>query len=97
MKPHDRLAGGLAIARKTLARARARRRQDDAPITAERIERALVLLAHMIANGQAEAGTAQLLDRLEAELNEYKHARDPIGRARAILEQRTVPAIKPTY
>ena len=54
----------------------------DEAITAERIEHAMVLLAYMIANGQAAPETVRLLDRLERELAIYKTERDPVSRAR---------------
>lgn len=85
MKPRDRIAP-------LLDQARALRRQpaeDDSPVTAERIEHAMVLLAFiMTSTGQARL--APLLDRLERELAVYKHARDPLSRARRILADHTV-------
>jgi hypothetical protein len=61
-------------------------------ITAERIERALVLLAYAItATGEKRAGP--LVDRLERELVHYRNAPDPIERARRILADHTLPAL----
>lgn len=80
MKPRDRLAPTLQAAR-ALAR-------DDTPITAERIEHAMVLVAFMVASGQTKL--APLLDRLEKELAIYKQERDPVSRAQRILRDHTI-------
>jgi hypothetical protein len=57
----------------------------DAPITEARIKAALVAVAHVISeHGRTEYGP--LLERLERELLMYREARDPLSRARAILQ-----------
>jgi hypothetical protein len=57
----------------------------DAPITEARIRRALVAVAYVISeHGRTEYGP--LLERLERELLMYREARDPLSRARAILQ-----------
>lgn len=62
---------------------------DNDELTAERIERALVLLAFAItATGEKRAGP--LVDRLERELDHYRNTPDPIERARRILEGHTL-------
>ena len=86
MEPRDRIAPLLDQAR------RLRRRDDDQPITAERIERALVVLAQLMELEQ-EPRYAPLLDRLERELAVYKQERDPISRARRILRDLTIDAV----
>jgi hypothetical protein len=86
MKPHDRLAP-------LVDQARALRPApiDAAPVTAERIERAMVLLAFIITStGQTKF--SPLLERLERELAEYKAERDPMSRAARILRDYSKPA-----
>lgn len=57
----------------------------DAPITEARIRQALVIVAYVISkHGRSEYGP--LLERLERELERYREGRDPISRARAILQ-----------
>jgi hypothetical protein len=56
----------------------------DRPITAERIERAMVLLAFIITS-TGKTKFAPLLERLERDLAEYKAERDPMSRAARIL------------
>lgn len=87
-KPRDKLAG-------TLEAARALVRMPPAPppaaadeLTAERIERAMVLLAFAI-TATGEKKFAPLLDYLEREVTAYRNTPDPIERARAILERHT--------
>jgi hypothetical protein len=56
----------------------------DEPITAERIEQAMLVVARVISEcNRPEYGP--LLERLERELQMYREARDPISRARAVL------------
>ena len=83
MKPRDRLAPTLEAAR-ALAR-------DETPISADRIEHAMVLVAFMVASGQTKL--APLLDRLERELEIYRRERDPVSRAQRILRDHTLPAV----
>jgi hypothetical protein len=59
------------------------------PVTAERIEHAMVVLAFIITS-TGDTAYAPLLDRLERELAEYKQERDPMSRARRILQDHTV-------
>ena len=87
MKPRERIAPLLDQAR-TLRR---RAYGYDRPITAGRIERALVVLAQLMELEQ-EPRYAPLLDRLERELAVYKQERDPISRARRILRDLTIDA-----
>jgi len=87
MKPRERIAPLL-----DQARTMRRRVPDDQPITAERIERALVVLAQLMELEQ-EPRYAPLLDRLERELAVYKQERDPISRARRILRDLTIDAV----
>lgn len=57
----------------------------DAPITEARIKAALVAVAYVISeHGRTEYGP--LMERLERELSMYREARDPLSRARAILQ-----------
>jgi hypothetical protein len=57
----------------------------DTPVTEERIRRALVAVAYVISeHGRTEYGP--LMERLERELERYREGRDPISRARAILQ-----------
>ena len=89
MKPRDRISPLLDQARRLSLTGSAALSEAEAPITAERIEHAMVLLAFiMTSTGQARL--APLLDRLERELAVYKHARDPLSRARRILADHTV-------
>lgn len=61
------------------------RAMTDAPITEERIKRALLVVARVISEcNRPEYGP--LLERLERELKTYKEAGDPLGRARAVLK-----------
>jgi len=89
MKPRDKLGPALEA-----ARALVRMPKPPAPephadeLTAERIERAMVLLAYAI-TATGEKKFAPLLDYLEAELAKYRNTPDPIERARAILERHT--------
>jgi hypothetical protein len=79
-KPHDRLAP-------LVDQARALRPAPvvvDRPVTAERIERAMVLLAFIITS-TGKTKFAPLLERLERELAEYRAERDPMSRAARIL------------
>jgi len=85
MKPRDRIAPLLGQARAL------RRLDDDRPITAERIEHALIVLARLM-ELENEPRYAPLLDRLERELAVYKQERDPISRARRILRDLTIDA-----
>lgn len=55
----------------------------DKPITEQRIERALVVVAEIIADGSPEY--MPILEALERHLERYKDGRDPLSRARAIL------------
>ncbi|UGY28172.1 hypothetical protein HU675_0016205 [Bradyrhizobium septentrionale] len=57
----------------------------DAPITEARIRQALVAVAYIIAT-YGETEYVALLERLEAELERYREGRDPVSRARAILQ-----------
>jgi hypothetical protein len=79
MKPRDRLAPLVDQARALRPAPVA-----DAPITAERIERAMVLLAFIITS-TGKTKFSPLLERLERELAEYKAERDPMSRAARIL------------
>ncbi|MET3970816.1 hypothetical protein [Bradyrhizobium sp. S3.9.1] len=57
----------------------------DAPITEARIRQALLAVAYVISeHGRTEYGP--LMERLEQELAMYREARDPLSRARAILQ-----------
>lgn len=91
MTPRDKLAASLEAARALRRRAPVAR--DDEPITADRIEHAMVLLAFIITS-TGDTGYAPLLDRLERELAEYKQERDPMSRAQRILRDHTVEALK---
>lgn len=92
MKPRDRIAPTLEA-----ARAMVRPPKPPAPephadeLTADRIERAMVLLAYAI-TATGETKFDPLLAYLEGELAAYRAAPDPIDRARAILERHTHPA-----
>ena len=55
------------------------------PITQERIKRALVTVAHVIAT-YGETHYLPLMERLEKELETFRSGRDPVSRARAILK-----------
>jgi hypothetical protein len=92
MTPRDKLGPVLETA-KSMAPRRAMRRAPaavaDEPVTAERIEHAMVVLAFIITS-TGDTAYAPLLDRLERELAEYKQERDPISRARRILRDHTV-------
>ena len=60
--------------------------QSDQPITEARIKAALLAVAHVISkHGRTEYGA--LLERLERELLMYREARDPVSRARRILDE----------
>ncbi|QIG97520.1 hypothetical protein [Bradyrhizobium sp. 6(2017)] len=60
--------------------------QGDQPITEARIKQALVAVAYVISEyGRTEYGP--LMERLERELLMYREARDPMSRARAILDE----------
>jgi hypothetical protein len=89
MKPRDRIGPALEA-----ARALVRMPKPSAPephadeLTAERIERAMVLLAFAI-TATGEKKFAPLLDYLEREMTAYRATPDPIERARAILERHT--------
>jgi hypothetical protein len=83
MKPHDRLAPLVDQARALRAA------PTDRPITAERIERAMVLLAFIITS-TGKTKFSPLLERLERELAEYKAERDPMSRAARILRDYSV-------
>lgn len=61
----------------------------DQPITAERIERAMVLLAFIITS-TGKTKFSPLLERLERELAEYRAERDPMSRAARILRDYSV-------
>jgi hypothetical protein len=58
---------------------------DDALITEERIRQALVTVAHIISTFN-EVEYLPLMERLERELERYREGRDPLSRARAILQ-----------
>jgi len=58
---------------------------DALPITEPRVRQALVTVAHIISTcGEVEY--MPLLERLEAELARYREGRDPLARAKAILQ-----------
>ena len=59
------------------------------PMTAERIERALLALAVIIASrSEKDAGTlAPIYDRLERELAAYQERRDVVSRAHQRIER----------
>jgi len=90
MKPRDKLGPALEAARALVrmppAPTALRMREEE--LTAERIERAMVLLAFAI-TATGEKKFAPLLDYLDAELAKYRNTPDPIERARAILERHT--------
>ncbi|MGY8633835.1 hypothetical protein RAD15_15265 [Bradyrhizobium sp. 14AA] len=66
----------------------------DSPITEESIRRALLVVARVITEcNRPEYGP--LLERLERELQMYKEARDPVSRARAILQAYDTAASRP--
>ena len=89
MKPRDKLADTLEAARALAPRMAPAPRPPADELTAERIERAMVLLAYaMTSTGMKEL--APLLEYLEAEMARYRNAPDPIDRARAILERHTI-------
>ncbi|MET4244598.1 hypothetical protein [Bradyrhizobium sp. RT10b] len=58
---------------------------DEQPITEARIKRALLVVAHIIAT-YGEVEYVAVLERLEAELEQFRQGRDPLSRARAILK-----------
>jgi hypothetical protein len=59
---------------------------NDQPITQARLQQALVAVAYVISEyGRTEYGP--LLERLERELLMYREARDPVSRARRILDE----------
>lgn len=59
---------------------------DQQPITEARLKQALIAVAHVISkHGRKEYGP--LMERLERELLMYREARDPLSRARAILQE----------
>lgn len=62
-----------------------------ATVTAERIERALMLCAYLVARDDEGEVYAPILERLEAELGRARAAEDPRNRARRLLRAYTVP------
>jgi hypothetical protein len=64
---------------------------DAQPVTAERVERALVLMAYII----TRHGTKYepIFDRLERELKELRRGTDVMSRAHALLESHTLPRL----
>jgi hypothetical protein len=89
MKPRDVIEPALERAKMLARRQHEAERPDRADeLTAERIERAMVLLAFAITT-TGEKKFAPLLDYLEAEIARYRSTPDPIERARAILERHT--------
>jgi hypothetical protein len=91
MKPHDRLAPLVDQARRLTLTGSDALAAADRPITAERIERAMVLLAFIITS-TGKTKFSPLLERLERELAEYKAERDPMSRAARILRDYSVEA-----
>jgi hypothetical protein len=59
--------------------------QNERAVMVGRLENAIRVVAHVIAT-YGEVEYAPLLDRLEKELAYYKEGRDPMSRARAILQ-----------
>jgi len=78
MKPRERIAPTINQARRI-----ARRTTIDEPITRERVEHSLMLVALLVANGHEKL--APLLDRLEHAADEFKRGGDAVSRARQIL------------
>ena len=89
MKPRDKIGPILEAARALVRKPMAPPSPDPADeLTAERIERAMVLLAYAI-TATGEKKFAPVLDYLEAEVKRYRNTPDPIERARTILERHT--------
>ena len=59
--------------------------QNERMVMVERLEAAVRVVAYAIST-YGEVEYAPLLDRLEKELSYYKEGRDPVSRARAILQ-----------
>jgi hypothetical protein len=59
--------------------------QNERAVMVGRLENAIRVVAYVIATHN-EVGYAPLLDRLEKELTYYREGRDPVSRARAILQ-----------
>jgi hypothetical protein len=56
------------------------------PVTVERLEEALQVIATLIVE-HGRDDYIPIMERLEKELANYKEARDPVSRARAILKR----------
>ncbi|MET4030121.1 MULTISPECIES: hypothetical protein [unclassified Bradyrhizobium] len=67
----------------------------DAPISEVRIRRALVTVAHIIAT-YGEVEYLDLMERLEQELERHREGRDPLSRARAILNAHAETVTRPS-
>jgi hypothetical protein len=89
MTPRDKLGPALEAARALVRIPKAPTAPNAGDeLTADRIERTMVLLAFaMSATGMKEL--APLLDYLEREVAAYRNAPDPLDRARMILERHT--------
>jgi hypothetical protein len=59
---------------------------DKGEVTVERLEAAIHTVAYVM-DRHNDPGYAPLLDRLEKELAYYREGRDPLSRARAILNK----------
>lgn len=66
-------------------------RRGGEPVTPERIERALCLVAYLVARDDEGEVYLPILDRLEGELRTIRMAESPRERARRLLQMRMIP------
>jgi hypothetical protein len=94
MKPREKLSEMATKRPRPGYRPRPRSAPQPKPITRERIEHALTLMAYIISTTNKTQFTP-IMERLERELETYRNAADPISRARKILEDHTIEGSTP--